>query len=145
MKKQHTKYWWKHKHDYMYTYQLRKTNKQIIELISITPRVRCFSFDFDLGIGISTKVAQKKPTRWSLLSVQQLNHCNDIDQERFSVVRRSGYRTLWESLTRLLSTDTSDKAYPKQLTVLLVQARSPKLLPRPFPNSLLLGLIFRFF
>ena len=54
------------------------------------------------------------------------------------------YRTLWESVTRWPSIDTTNKAYLKQLTVLAVQARSPNILPQPFPNSLLFSLLFNF-
>ena len=54
-----------------------------------------YLFFFYARIRISTNVTHQKPTRCSLLSVKHLNHFNDTDQERFSVVRRAGYRTLW--------------------------------------------------
>ena len=61
------------------------------------------------------------------------------------------YRTLWESVTRLPLICTSDKAYPKQLTVLAVQARSPRLLPQLWQTvsssvsfSISLNCLFRF-
>ena len=100
-------------------------------------------FFFYYRIRISTKVTQQKPTRCSLLIFQNLNDCNDTDQERFSVVRLAGYRTLWESLTRLPLIDTSDKSYPKQLTVLAVQARYPKRLLQYFFNLAALGLLMQ--
>ena len=36
----------------------------------------------------SAKITQQKPTRWSLLSVKQLNYHDDTNQGRFLVVRR---------------------------------------------------------
>ena len=53
-------------------------------------------FLFYARIRISTTVKLQKPTRCSLLSVKQLNHCNDIDQEQFSVVRRD-FTVLYEN------------------------------------------------
>ena len=54
-------------------------------LLSVPPPILFFSFAPESE---SAKVAQQKPTRCSLLSVQQLNYRNNTDQERFSVVRR---------------------------------------------------------
>ena len=47
-----------------------------------------FSFDFESRIRISTKVRHQKPTRCSLINVQQMDHHDDTDQERFLVVRQ---------------------------------------------------------
>ena len=45
---------WKHKHNYMHTYQWITTKKEIVVSISIFLPVMCFPFAYKVGIGIGT-------------------------------------------------------------------------------------------
>ena len=151
MKQSHIKYWWKHKHDYIQTYRLRK-KQQINHQNNYNKPWRIVSFLSTLTPeSESAKVTRQKPTRCSLLSAKQLKYHDYTDKGRFLFGRRRftviyknpkrGDRQITQIIKRTQSSERSLQLKQGLLNVLFNFAKKS---PLQSPFQLFLNSLVRF-